>query len=95
VPGERTLRGAGARPVALDGGSFLGQPVSLGEAMTDTAGRLVVLAGKGAAYRHGQASLTSLAVIAARRRLGVGDVERGALNVYHADLALATVSRQV
>jgi hypothetical protein len=61
VPGERTLRGAGARPVALDGGSFLGQPVSLGEAMTDSAGRLVVLAGKGAAYRHGQASLTSYA----------------------------------
>jgi L-Lysine epsilon oxidase N-terminal len=61
VPSERTLRGAGARPFALDGGSFLGQPVSLGEAMTDSAGRLVVLAGKGAAYRHGQASLTSYA----------------------------------
>ena len=61
VPGERTVRGAGARPVALDGGSFLGQPVSLGEAMTDGAGRLVVLPGRGAAYRHGQASLTSYA----------------------------------
>jgi hypothetical protein len=61
VPGERTIRGAGARPVALDGGAFLGQPVSLGEAMTDGAGRLVVLPGRGAAYRHGQASLTSYA----------------------------------
>jgi L-Lysine epsilon oxidase N-terminal len=37
VPGERTIRGAGARPVALDGGALLGQRVSLGEAMTDGA----------------------------------------------------------
>ncbi|MFL5858089.1 MAG: LodA/GoxA family CTQ-dependent oxidase [Solirubrobacteraceae bacterium] len=61
MPGERTVRGAGARPVALDGGSFLGQPVSLGEAMTDGAGRLVILPGRGAAYRHGHPSLTSYA----------------------------------
>ncbi|MFL5888529.1 MAG: LodA/GoxA family CTQ-dependent oxidase, partial [Solirubrobacteraceae bacterium] len=61
VPGERTVRRAGARPVALDGGSFLGQPVSLGEAMTDGAGRLVILPGRGAAYRHGHPSLTSYA----------------------------------
>jgi len=61
VPGERTVRGAGARPLALDGGAFLGQPVSLGEALTDGAGRLVVLPGNGAAYRHGHASLTSYA----------------------------------
>ena len=61
VPGERTVRGAGAPPVALDGGSFLGQPVPLGEAMTDGAGRLVILPGRGAAYRHGHPSLTSYA----------------------------------
>jgi hypothetical protein len=61
VPGERTVRGAGAHPIALDGGSFLGQPVSLGEVMTDGAGRLVILPGQGAAYSHGQPSLTSYA----------------------------------
>ncbi|MFL5905782.1 MAG: LodA/GoxA family CTQ-dependent oxidase [Solirubrobacteraceae bacterium] len=44
--------------MALDGGSFLGQPVSLGEAMTDGAGRLVILPGRGAAYRHGHPSLS-------------------------------------
>ncbi|MFL5857640.1 MAG: LodA/GoxA family CTQ-dependent oxidase, partial [Solirubrobacteraceae bacterium] len=48
-------------PLALDGGSFLGQPVSLGEVMTDGAGRLVILPGRGAAYRHGHPSLTSYA----------------------------------
>jgi flavin-dependent dehydrogenase len=61
VPAERSVRGAGARPVPLDGGAFLGQPVSLGEVMTDGAGRLVVLPSIGKGYRHGDAVLTSYA----------------------------------
>ncbi len=46
----RTLAGAAAAPLPLDGGQFQGLPVTLGEAMTDGDGRLIVLAGSGAAY---------------------------------------------
>src|SRR5690606_3134165 len=38
-------------PFALDGGAFMTMPVTLGEAMTDAEGRLVVLAGAGSAYQ--------------------------------------------
>lgn len=52
----RSLSGAGAGPFALDGGSFSGTPVSLGEALTDAQGRLVVMPGSGAAYSTPDAS---------------------------------------
>ncbi len=61
APGERTVQGAAARPVALDGGSFLGQEIGLGELMTDEEGRLVVLPGAGRAYSNGAHALTSFA----------------------------------
>lgn len=50
APPTRSIRGAGAGPVALDGGSFLGASVPLGELMTDGAGRLVVLPAEGRGY---------------------------------------------
>jgi sugar lactone lactonase YvrE len=46
----RRLHGAGVKPIPLDGGTFEGVPIRLGEAMTDAAGRLVVMPGAGAAY---------------------------------------------
>ena len=46
----RTVRGVYARPQPLDGGRFFGQPVDLGEVLTDDRGRLIVLPGRGAAY---------------------------------------------
>jgi hypothetical protein len=61
APSERTVHGAAAKPVRLDGGSFLGDAVSLGEVMTDGAGRLVVLPGQGRGYSHGAHTLTSFA----------------------------------
>lgn len=45
----RTVTGAGAAPQALDGGSFLGVPVELGEVFTDRSGRLIVMPGDGRA----------------------------------------------
>jgi len=45
----RTVTGASAKPQELDGGTFLGVPVTLGEVLTDAAGRLVVLPGPGKA----------------------------------------------
>jgi len=61
TPGTQTVRGAAARPVALDGGRFFGQEVRLGELMTDGDGRLVVLPGHGKAYSHGKQELTNFA----------------------------------
>ena len=46
----RMLDGAAAGPLPLDGGTFRGVPVTLGEVMTDAGGRLVVLPGAGGAY---------------------------------------------
>ena len=46
----RSLGGAAAGPLPLDGGRFQGVPITLGEVMTDRDGRLVVLPGAGAAY---------------------------------------------
>jgi len=45
----RVITGPGAAPQPLDGGTFLGVPVDLGEVFTDRAGRLVVMPGPGAA----------------------------------------------
>ena len=50
APPGRVVRGAGAGPLALDGGSFLGEPVRLGELMTDAEGRLVFLPAEGRGY---------------------------------------------
>jgi hypothetical protein len=50
VPPERSVRGVGSGPVGLDGGSFLGETASLGELMTDGAGRLVFLPAQGRGY---------------------------------------------
>ena len=50
APPARTVRGAGATPVPLDGGTFLGESVPLGEVMTDGEGRLVFLPASGRAY---------------------------------------------
>ena len=58
-PGEKSVRGAGARPVSLGGGTFLGVDVDLGELMTDGDGRLVVLPGPGRAYSLGNHPLTT------------------------------------
>lgn len=48
-PGARTIRGANQSGTAyqLDGGTFLGTSVSLGELRTDDKGRLLVLGGRG------------------------------------------------
>jgi hypothetical protein len=46
----RTLDGPGSGPLALDGGRFLGMPITLGEVLTDAGGRLIVMPGSGAAY---------------------------------------------
>jgi hypothetical protein len=61
APPEKSVRGAAAKPVPLDGGEFLGQPVTLGELMTDEAGRLVVLPGPGRGFTNGSSSLTNFA----------------------------------
>ena len=47
VSRERRVSGAGAAPRVLDGGSFLGVPVTLGEITTDGRGRLIVFPGTG------------------------------------------------
>ena len=47
--------------MALDGGSFLGEPVPLGELMTDGAGRLVFLPAQGRGYSPDSTPLGSFA----------------------------------
>jgi hypothetical protein len=47
TPGKRTVSGAGAKPQRFDDGEFMGKKVYLGEILTDDAGRLVVLGGRG------------------------------------------------
>ena len=46
-PGPASISGPNADAVALDGGTFLGTPVSLGELRTDSDGSLLVLGGAG------------------------------------------------
>jgi hypothetical protein len=43
----QTLTGAAAGPHPLDGGRFSGIPITLGEILTDSMGRLIVLPGSG------------------------------------------------
>jgi hypothetical protein len=50
APGPRTIAGGARHPVPLDGGTFLGEPVSLGELMVDGAGRLVFVPPPGRGY---------------------------------------------
>jgi hypothetical protein len=47
TPSPRTVEGHNAEPQRFDDGSFMGQPVYLGEVRTDEQGRLVVLGGHG------------------------------------------------
>jgi L-Lysine epsilon oxidase N-terminal/L-lysine epsilon oxidase C-terminal domain len=47
--------------VRFDGGSFLGQPVFLGELRTDNAGRLLFLSGHGDAYNPTGVNVTTFA----------------------------------
>jgi L-Lysine epsilon oxidase N-terminal/L-lysine epsilon oxidase C-terminal domain len=61
APPARSIGGVGAGPVALDGGSFLGEPVPLGELMTDGAGRLVFLPAQGRGYSPDSTPLGSFA----------------------------------
>jgi hypothetical protein len=56
--GERSVHGAGAKPVALRG-TFLGLDVDLGELLTDGEGRLVAVPGPGRAYSKGAHPLTT------------------------------------
>jgi len=60
LPGEQSVRGAGARPVSL-AGRFMGLDVGLGELMTDGDGRLVVLPAQGRAHSNGAHALTNFA----------------------------------
>jgi len=56
---ERSVSGRAHGPVPLDGGSFLGQRVGLGELMTDADGRLVFLPAAGGGYSPGNAPLAT------------------------------------
>ena len=47
----RTVKGAGAEPQPLDGGTFLGLSVGLGEILTDKQGRLIVMRADGRAIQ--------------------------------------------
>ncbi|MFM8240745.1 MAG: LodA/GoxA family CTQ-dependent oxidase, partial [Actinomycetota bacterium] len=47
----RTVKGAGAEPRPLDGGTFLGLSVGLGEILTDKQGRLIVMPADGRAIQ--------------------------------------------
>jgi hypothetical protein len=60
APPAGKIRGVGAGPVGLKS-SFLDEPVSLGELMTDGAGRLVFLPGRGRGYSPGSTPLGSFA----------------------------------
>jgi hypothetical protein len=61
APPGRAVHGVGAGPVALTGGSFLGEPVPLGELMTDGDGRLVFLPAQGRGYSPHSTPLGSYA----------------------------------
>ena len=61
APPGRAVRGVGAGPVALTGGSFMGEPVALGELMTDGDGRLVFLPAQGRGYSPHSTPLGSYA----------------------------------
>ena len=54
-----TVRGAGASPQRLSGGQFLGRKVNLGEILTDSDGRLMVMPGNGRAINSPNAPTLS------------------------------------
>jgi len=54
-----SVKGAGATPRALSGGRFLGQRVDLGEILTDSEGRLLVMPGNGRAINSPDAPALS------------------------------------
>ncbi len=60
-PGPRTIAGRNTSNVRFDGGSFLGQPIFLGELRTDEAGRLLFLSGYGHAYNPTGVNVTTFA----------------------------------
>jgi L-Lysine epsilon oxidase N-terminal/L-lysine epsilon oxidase C-terminal domain len=59
--GAQSISGPAAHPVALDAGRFLGEPVPLGELLTDERGRLVFVPAEGRGYAPGKAPLTTFA----------------------------------
>ncbi len=61
APPSRAVRGVAAGPVALSGGAFQGEPVGLGELMTDGDGRLVFLPAQGRGYSPHSTPLGSYA----------------------------------
>lgn len=60
-PGARTVSGTDATAQPFDTGTFLGEPVYLGELRTDAQGRLLVLGGRGRSFSPGGAQLTTFA----------------------------------
>ena len=67
APGPKSIGGTARAPVPLDGGTFLGAPVGLGELMVDGAGRLVVVPAFGVGVR---ARLGAAHHVLRQRRLG-------------------------
>ena len=59
--GAQSISGPAAEPIALDDGRFLGEPVPLGELLTDERGRLVFVPAEGRGYSPGKAPLTTFA----------------------------------
>jgi len=60
-PGPRTIGGRDATSAPFDTGTFLGEPVYLGELRTDGQGRLLVLGGRGRSFSPSGARLTTFA----------------------------------
>jgi len=58
-PGPRGVSGRNGGAVPFDTGTFLGQPVYLGELRTDAEGRLLVLGGRGRSFSPSGAALTT------------------------------------
>lgn len=58
-PGPIGIAGASSGPVGLDGGTFQGVPVSLGELRTDTAGNVIVIGSRSNSASPSGASLNS------------------------------------
>ncbi|MEX2256084.1 MAG: LodA/GoxA family CTQ-dependent oxidase [Acidimicrobiia bacterium] len=59
APGPKSIGGRTRGSVALDGGTFLGEDVPLGELMVDGSGRLVFLPATGVGYSPTSAPLTT------------------------------------
>jgi hypothetical protein len=60
-PGPRQASGRNSGAVPFDTGTFLGQPVYLGELRTDAEGRLLVLGGRGRSFSPNGVALTTFA----------------------------------